>query len=76
MTKAQYLPCGRQTAFESSNDHGVRVYDFVENRKWIFARNQGEYAGWGGDFGVIVQQGLIASADPDEIRFWKVPSSE
>jgi len=45
VTKAQYLPCGRQTAFESSNNHGVEVYDFVENRKWVFAPNQGEYAG-------------------------------
>ncbi len=76
VTKVQYLAGGRQIASYTSNDHGVEIYDLVDNKKWRFAPGKAEFKGWGDDLVVIAQHGLIASVDPDAIRFWKLPIKE
>jgi len=55
---------------------GSRSYDLVDNKKWRFAPGKAEFKGWGDDLVVIAQHGLIASVDPDAIRFWKLPIKE
>ena len=71
---AQYLDGGRKIAFKYACDHGLEVYDFLENRKWRFAPAQGLDRGWSGaGFVVLEEKGMIASVDADAVRFWKVP---
>ena len=72
---AKYLPGGSKIAFQVKLDHGVEIYDLVENRKWRFAPGHGQLQGegWGAGFVVVAKECLIASIDPDAVRFWKVP---
>ena len=58
---------------QTSIDRAIEVYDIVDNKKWRFAPPQGQTVGWGSDFVVLAEQGLIASIDADAVRFWKVP---
>lgn len=75
---ARYLDGGRKIVFKVGSDDGVEVYDFVENRKWRFAPEQGLDRGWasGGSFVVLKEKGMIVSVDTDAVRFWKVPFGE
>ena len=41
VTKVQYLEGERKIAFKVGGDDAVEVYDFLENRKWRFAPQQG-----------------------------------
>lgn len=70
------LPGGSNFAFQTSGDHWVEVNDSVKNVKWRFAPRKGQCDGYGPGFVVLAELGLIASIDPDAVRFWKVPIQE
>ena len=75
--KVRYVEGGKKIAFKVGNDDAVEVYDFVENRKWRFAPQQGlERGASGGGFVVVEGKGMIGSIDFDAVRFWKVPFAE
>lgn len=78
VNKVQYLQGGRMIAFRAGSDDAVEVYDFLKNRKWRFAPEQGLDRGWafGGKFVVLKEKGMIASVDSDAVRVWKVPFGE
>lgn len=77
VSKAQYLEGGKKIAFKVGCDDAVEVYDFLQNRKWRFAPQQGlEREPSGGGFVVVEGKGMIVSVDFDAVRFWKVPFAE
>lgn len=75
--KVRYLEGGKKIAYEVGCDDAVEVYDFVENKKWRFAPQQGlERGTCSGKFVVFEGKGMLGSIDFDAVRFWKVPFSE
>ena len=73
VTVAQFFDGGRYIISQTSSDRAIEVCDIVDSTKWRFAPPQGETVGWGSDFVVLAEQGLIATIDGDAVRFWKVP---
>ena len=51
----------------------MEVYDIVDSMEWRFAPLRGQTVGWGSDFVMLAEQGMIATIDGDAVRFWKMP---
>ena len=60
---AKYLPGGSKIAFQVKLDHGVAIYDLVENKKWRFAPGQGQLQGQGWGAGFVIMVSVSTEAD-------------